>query len=149
MKTKLSLYVYVCAAMTCGMISSSVIADSDDIMKQFRAPYSLNEILHDGFIYVQDLLEQISSMCQKNSSELLQIITSKLEDLQSLYTHMYAKSSLHEIRRDERHFLETLIDRIDAMIHQLEHDETASVEEKELIRKNLNILQDFKTQLMV
>jgi restriction endonuclease len=119
-------------------------------------------MLHDGLVVVQDFLGQIDSYNKnpidslsknpmvrngkQSSTELLQMMNSKLEELEALYQQMHAKSVLHEFRRDERDFLQQLIDRIDHMIHQLENDEP-SPQDQELIRKNLDILQSLKDQL--
>src|SRR3990167_4395702 len=118
-----------------------VRTDAEFIMNQFRAPYSLTEILHDGFIFVQDSLERIAMDCKENSTYFLQMIKDKLQELENLYTQMYAKSALNEIRRDERDFLQNLICRLDQMIQHLENDESYSPQDQELLKKNLNLLQ--------
>jgi hypothetical protein len=137
---------YLFAGIWCCMVPNLVFADAAFLMNQFRTPYSLSEMLHEGLIFVQDSLEQIVSNCKQNSIQLLQMMSSKLQELEALYTQMYAKSVHNEFRRDEREFLQELIDRIDHMIQQLENDES-SPEEQELIKKNLDLLQSLKNQL--
>lgn len=162
MKIRSKAYTYLLAGIWCCIVPNLVFTDTAFLIHQFRAPYSLSEMLHDGLVVVQDFLGQIDSYNKnpidslsknpmvrngkQSSTELLQMMNSKLEELEALYQQMHAKSVLHEFRRDERDFLQQLIDRIDHMIHQLENDEP-SPQDQELIRKNLDILQSLKDQL--
>ncbi len=116
-------------------------------MSQFRAPYSLSEMLHDGLVFVQNSLDSIVASGTENSSYIFQLIADKLQDLENLYGQIYAKSMLNEIRRDERDFLQKLIDRIDQMIQQLENDESNPSYDQALIKKNLDLLHNLKDQI--
>lgn len=145
MKIKSSTY-YLLASVLCCLVPNFTLADTVFAMNQFRAPYSLSEMLHDGLVFVQNSVDQVVTSGKEHSAQLLQMIADKLQDLENLYGQMYAKSSLHEIRRDERDFLQGLIDRIDQMIQKLENDEV-NPQDQELIKKNLDLLQNLKEQL--
>lgn len=145
MKIKFKVYWYL--ALVYSGMPSKVRADSNFMIHQFRAPYSLNEALQDGLVYIQDLLDQAASLCAQGTSQVVQAITNKLEELESLYNRMHAKSFFNEIRRDQRDFLQNLIDRIDQMIYQLENDESVSSQDQEALKRNLAILHNLKEQL--
>ena len=146
MKIKSKIY-FLFAGIWCCVPPNYVLADSTFLMNQFRTPYSLSEILHEGLIFVQDSLERIALSCKENSTQLLQMMSDKLQELEGLYSQMYAKSGFNEIRRDVRDSLQSLIDRIDLMIQQLENDDSYSPDDQELLKKNLSLLQNLKEQL--
>jgi hypothetical protein len=133
--------------VACCFVMDELVASSASAINQFRAPYSLTELLHDGLVGIQDSLEQIGTSTKEHSRQLLQMINEKLESLEALYVQMYAKSNLNEIRRDERHFLQGLIDRIDQMIQNLEEDDSYSSIDQQVLKKNIDLLQNLKEQI--
>jgi hypothetical protein len=146
MKVKLSTYSTLIIGFLYCLALNNFAKPTFEI-NQFRAPYSLSEMLHDGLVFVQNSLGSIVSSGKENSSYIFQLIADKLQDLENLYGQMYAKSMHNEIRRDQREFLQKLIDRIDQMIQQLENDEPNSSYDQELIKKNLDLLHNLKDQI--
>lgn len=116
-----------------------------DPMIDFRTPYSLNELLHEGLIEVSKCFNQISFVQDANSSELLTRSQITISAMIDSYDAMIDSSKLHAVYRDDKDFLQTLIDRIDNLIQELENGKKLSELENQMLYKNiesLNILRD-------
>lgn len=113
---------------------------------QFRAPYSLGELLHDGLVSVEEKIREVVSQDELTVSGLdasAQII----EQLSVQYDLMIDKSNMHSMHRDDRDFLQTMIDRIDQMIQALETTRSLSGVGQDAVQKNLELLSDLKDRL--
>lgn len=113
---------------------------------QFRAPYSLAELLHDGLVAVE---HNIQETIQNPDSFVanLEATSVILDNLQNQYFLMVDKSNMHTMQRDDRDFLQNMIDRIDSMIEILEKTRSGMGEKHRLIEQNQNLLSELKLQL--
>ena len=113
---------------------------------QFRTPYSLGELLHDGLVAVEEKVQEgIQSSDSLVSS--LEVSAMILDDLHNQYQGIVDKSNMHTMQRDDRDFLQRMIDRIDQMIQTLEGSRSYAEVERSVIQKNFDLLSELKSQL--
>lgn len=115
-----------------------------DPMIDFRTPYSLTELLHEGLISIESILHDcgdgdMTSALSKSSSELSR--------LNSSYDEMINRSKIDTVYRDDREFLQRLIDRIDSMIHSLEGTPNLSDEDAALLNENSDLVRSLKERV--
>ncbi len=120
---------------------------ADNIVTQMRTPVSLGELLHEGLLTIQEDIGQLEKQSSSDREIILTYSLQKIGDLQNLYDTMNAKSRLNEIHNDERDFLQTLIDRIDQMIQQIEGKTSDSDSQNDLIKKNIDLLHMLRNAL--
>jgi len=113
---------------------------------QFRTPYSLGELLHDGLVAVEEKIQEAA----RSDQDLVSALDASaviLEDLQNQYGLMVDKSNMHTMQHDDREFLQSMIDRIDQMIQSLESSRSYLADQHSAIEKNLELLSDLKAKL--
>lgn len=142
----------ISALLLVGMVSpgrrtscnSKLVAGIDAL--QFRAPYSLGELLHDGLVAVE---EKVQEVLENNDLVISSLESSAtiLDDLHNQYQGMVDKSNMHTMQRDDRDFLQSMIDRIDHMIQTLEGSRSYTEAELSVIQKNFGSLSELKLLL--
>ena len=118
-----------------------------DPISDFRAPFSLTELLHEGLIEVQSCVNQMMLVSDADSQELLTRSKMTISAMIDSYDVMIDSSKLHAIYRDERDYLQALIDQIDAMIAKLERGVHLSDQDSQLLSENISLLQTLRDKL--
>ena len=118
-----------------------------DPMSDFRTPFSLNELLHEGLSEVQSCLNQMALVPDANISELLTRSQITISAMIDSYDAMIGSSNLHSMYRDDRDYLQTLIDRIDVMIQNLEGENKMSEQDSQNLYKNVDLLNTLRSRL--
>ena len=118
-----------------------------DPVSDFRPPFSLNELLHEGLSEVQSCFNQMFLVQDANVSELLTRSQITIAAMINSYDAMIGSSKLHSVYRDDRDYLQTLIDRIDNLIADLERGNKISDQDTELLRENITSLHVLKGKL--
>lgn len=109
-----------------------------DPVSDFRSPHSLTELLHEGLIQVESLLIDQ----EYNQVQML------LRSLSDSYDSMIGKSNIHVVYRDDRDFLQNLIDRIDLMIHELESSSRLLAIDQEVLYRNSDLLYVLRNKIV-
>jgi len=125
--------------------NQSLIAQSMVNSLDFRVPYSLTERLHEGFLSIEGSLQDFEG---SSRSESLQQAIDIAQSLHGVYDSTIDKSKLNMVYRDDRDFLQNIIDRIDQLIHTLE-TKSLTVKDQELIRSGIDLLHRFRDKLGV
>jgi hypothetical protein len=121
-----------------------IMAGIDPIL-DFRAPYSLTELLHDGLISVQTNIER---MLPDDDKKLILVEAQEtLRQLLNSYETMIDRSNIDMVHRDDREFLQSLIDRIDSMISSLERSVDVSDTNLSLFEDNVALLHQLKNMV--
>ena len=115
-----------------------------DPVSDFRPPFSLNELLHEGLSEVQSCLNQIFFVQNANVQELLTRSHITITAMINSYDAMISSSKLHIVYRDDRDYLQTLINRIDTLIAELEGGNKISDQDFDLLHKNIESLHALK-----
>lgn len=118
-----------------------------DPITDFRAPFSLTELLHEGLIEVQNCLNQMMLVQDADLQELLTRSEMTISAMIDSYDSMIDRSRLHAIYRDDRDYLQTLIDRIDEIIEKLERSASLPEQETKLLQHNISLLQTLRIKL--
>lgn len=118
-----------------------------DPIVDFRPPFSLTELLHEGLIEVQRYVNQIISVQDADALELLTRSEMTINAMIHSYDSMIDSSKIHSIYRDDRDYLQSLIDRIDEMIEKLQKGVVLSDSHTQLLDQNISSLQTLKTKL--
>lgn len=150
MRNKLICYALFLTSLfkTEKMISKNQRAASQlDLMSQLRPPYSLTEILHEGLINLETLLRSGFFQSENTTQQIFEQSEELLQALHASYDGMIDTSKIHAVYRDDRDFLQNLIDRIDSMIADLERSKDLSDQSLDLLRKNVNLLHDLKVKV--
>ncbi len=117
-----------------------------DPIVDFRTPFSLSELLHEGLIEVQNSLNQMMHVVDADKQELLHRSELTISAMIDSYDSMIDSCNLHAIYRDDREYLQTLIDRIDDMIAKLERS-ALSNQDRQLLQQNIEHMQILKSKL--
>ncbi len=123
-----------------------IVAEIDPIV-DFRTPFSLSELLHEGFIEVQNALQQIMHVAGADKQELLTRTEMTISAMIHSYDSMIDTSKLHAMYRDDRDYLQSLIDRIDDMIAKLDRGVDLSDVDAQLLQQNITQLQILRDKL--
>ena len=118
---------------------------SIDPILDFRAPYSLTELLHDGLIKVQTKIERVAYDDDKNL--ILVEVQETLKNVIDSYEQMVDRSNIDMVHRDDREFLQSLIDRIDSMIESLERSVDLSDNNLSLFQDNVALMNQLKNMV--
>lgn len=150
MKNRLVYYVllisYFLKAEKLAAKNRKTTAEIDPIT-DFRAPFSLTELLHEGLIEVQSCVNQMMLVQDANTQELLMRSEMTIAAMIDSYDSMIDSSKLHAIYRDDRDYLQSLIDRIDDMIAKLERGVSLSDTDAQLLQQNIDQLQILRNKL--
>ncbi|OGB85815.1 hypothetical protein A3J41_02955 [candidate division TM6 bacterium RIFCSPHIGHO2_12_FULL_38_8] len=150
MKNRLIYYLllisYFVKAEKTSVVKRKLPVDIDPVM-DFRTPFSLNELLHEGLNEVQSLLQQVALVPDANVSELLTRSHLTISAMIDSYDAMVGSSNLHAMYRDDRDFLQTLIDRIDAMIQNLEGGNNIDDQGSQSLSRNIELLSTLRGRL--
>ena len=123
---------------------NAIQAHTFDPMIDFRAPYSLTELMHEGLISIESILHDCSG---DDMAPSLSRCSSELARLNSSYDEMINRSKIDTVYRDDREFLQRLIDRIDSMIHNLEGSPDLSQEDQALLSENSEQIRSLKERV--
>lgn len=118
-----------------------------DPISDFRTPYSLTEMLHEGLIEVNQCIDKISHNASSEISTLLGSIERTVHSMLDSYNGMIDSSKIHAIYRDDRDFLQSLIDRIDTMIQELERGNKIENQHVDLLHKDIDLLNQLRDKL--
>ena len=124
----------------------SVGQRSFDPMIDFRSPHSLTEVLQEGFIAVEAGLKA----CENNPDEMEEYLSrasSELQRLHGSYDDMINRSKVHTVYRDDREFLQRMIDRIDSMIEVLEGSSDKSERSGMLLSESRDLVRQFQDKI--
>lgn len=116
-----------------------------DPISDFRCPQSLTEVLHEGLIEVEALIR--SAQCGDSDGQSLRKSQDLLNTLSDSYDRMVNKSKIHEVYHDDRAFLQSMIDRIDAMLQALGDDGSAADNDADLVSQNADLLHVLKNKM--
>ncbi len=117
-----------------------------DPMIDFRSPYSLTEVLQEGLIAIEADLQG----CADNPGEMgeyLSHASSELYRLHGAYDEMINRSKMHTVYRDDREFLQKMIDRIDSMISALEGSSDISEQDSLLLGENRDLARQLQSKI--
>ncbi len=118
-----------------------------DPVIDFRAPFSLIELLREGLIEVQNCVNQMTLVPDADVQELLIRSEMTISAMISSYDSMINSSKLHAIYRDDRDSLQTLIDRIDDMIEKLQRGVMLTDQQTQLLHQNISLLEVLQNKL--
>jgi hypothetical protein len=118
-----------------------------DPISDFRTPFSLNELLREGLIDVSNCLNQIFFVQDADGLELLTRSQITISAMIDSYDAMNETSNLHAMYRDDRDYLQTLIDRIDAIIQDLQRCNKVGDQDSDLLHQNIESLNVLKSRL--
>ncbi len=90
-------------------------------MIDFQVPYSVSEQIHEALFSLERMLHDTTI---KNTDRVL-LVNHRLQDLEQMSQKISDTHTFHAIYRDDRQTLQTLIDRIDALLAILQNDENA------------------------
>ncbi len=112
---------------------------------EFRAPYSLTEIMHDGFVEIRNMLDSVANCvsCQ-DVEKSLQDSAQVLRSMIGQYATLANSSNMHAIHRSEKDFLQGMIDRIDQMIEALEAKRSLTPAQRQLVDDNVELLKELR-----
>ncbi len=128
-------------------VNRKVKVGAVDPMSDFRTPYSLTELLHEGLIEVNQSVDQIAHKSSSDMPTLLGSIETTVNAMLDHYTQMIDSSKIHAIYRDDRDFLQSLIDRIDSMIQSLERGNKIENQHVALLHKDIDLLHQLRDKL--
>lgn len=112
-----------------------------DPMSDLRVPHSLFETLHTGLNSVYVKLDSSG----KVSSELLHSVQSEVNSLSGSFDSMINTRKMNSVSDEDRAFLQSLIDRIDTMIENLEGSDAE--ENSEIVEKTRSMCQYLKDKI--
>lgn len=118
-----------------------------DPISDFRPPFSLNELLQEGLSEIQSCFNQMFFVQDANVPELLTRSQITIAAMIDSYDALSGSSKLHAVYRDDRDYLQTLIDRIDNLIADLQRGNKISDQNSELLYQNIESLQALKDKL--
>lgn len=121
--------------------------DSIDPMSDFRMPQSLTELLHEGLVNLDGIMTDMDDQNSDSVGVAMDRVSTILSSMHRVYDEMIDTSRIHEIYRDDRAFLQNLIDRIDEMIESLERRSQLSVDDTDALRKNIVTLRDLRSKM--
>jgi hypothetical protein len=122
---------------------NAIQAHTFDPMVDFRTPHSLTELMHEGLISIESILDGSGEDMTSSLSRSL----FELSRLNSSYDEMINRSKIDTVYRDDREFLQRLIDRIDSMIHSLEGSPDLSQEDQALLSENSEQVRSLKERV--
>ena len=124
------------------------IKNKIDPTSDFRPPVSLVELLHERLSNILELCEELAVPVRSHSvSVKLSDIQDQIQMMSDTYSQMAHSSKLHAIYRDDKEFLQRLIDRIDSMIEELQRSPHINTEEKNILRSCFAKLHDLQNGL--
>ena len=141
--------VFFLQALLIGSIFSCVSISAMptfDPMIDFRAPHSLTEVLQEGLISIEGLLQEGVDKGDEIGSTLSSV-SSELFKLNNAYDGMIDRSKIHTVYRDDRAFLQKMIDRIDNMIRELEQSPRLSDQDEQLLNQNIELVQQLQAKI--
>jgi hypothetical protein len=121
--------------------------DPIDPMSDFRMPQSLTEVLHEGLVNLDGVMTDMNDQDSNSVGLAMDRVSTLLSSMHCAYDEMIDTSRIHEIYRDDRAFLQNLIDRIDQMIESLERRSQLSVDDTDALRKNIVSLRDLRSKM--
>lgn len=121
--------------------------DTIDPMSDFRMPQSLTELLHEGLVNLDGVMTDMDDQNSESIGLAMDRVSVILSSMHRVYDEMIDTSRMHEIYRDDRQFLQNLIDRIDQMIESLERRSQLSVDDTDALRRNIVTLRDLRSKM--
>ncbi len=124
------------------------IKNKIDPTSDFRAPASLVELLHERLSNILQLCEELGVPVRSESVSIkLSDIQDQIQMMSDTYSQIAHSSKLHAVYRDDKEFLQKLIDRIDSMIQDLQRSPHINTEEKNILKSSGAALNQLKNDL--
>ncbi len=151
MRNKVIYYIFLCLyAFKFEKVLSNdrKIKNKIDPISDFRAPSSLFELLHEGLGKILQLCEELSTPVRSESASIkFSEIEHEIQLMHDTYAQIDHSSKLHMVYRNDKEFLQKLIDRIDTMIQDLQRSPHINSEEKNILKSSGMALNQFKNDL--
>lgn len=115
---------------------------------EFRAPYSLGELMHDGFVRIQNTLDSVANCMNGADVEVsLQASAQELRSMMDQYDTLVDSCKMHAMHRSDKDYLEEYIARIDKMIEALEAKRSLTLAQRQLVDDNVQLLTQLRGKL--
>lgn len=149
MKSRLVYYLLLTSYFFKAEKIAAINRKSTDIdpISDFRTPFSLNELLREGLMDVSSCLNQIFFVEDADRLELLTRNQMTISAMIDSYDALSDSSLLHSMYRDDRDYLQTLIDRIDSIIQDLQRCNKIDAQDSNLLHQNIESLNILKGKL--